>query len=92
MEAAAVDALAAFDEPAAGSMILQNWRQYSPTGRQHAVGALLSQRDRIPSLLKAVEDGLVERAALDAAARSHLYDDGRPIHRGKSSPPAGKCG
>lgn len=78
IEAAAVDALAAFDEPAAGSIILKNWRQYSPTGRQHAVGALLSQRGRIPALLKAVEDGLVERAALDAAARSHLYDDADP--------------
>jgi putative membrane-bound dehydrogenase-like protein len=76
VEGAAVDALAAFDEPAAGKIILDYWREYSPAGRKHAVSALLATRDRIPSLLKAVEDGVVERSALDAAARSHLYDDG----------------
>jgi putative membrane-bound dehydrogenase-like protein len=75
VEGAAVDALAAFDEPAAGKIILDHWRAYSPTGRKRAVSALLAQRNRIPMLLKAVEDGQVERSALDAAARSHLYDD-----------------
>jgi len=75
VEGAAVDALAAFDEAAAGKAILDHWRGYGPTGRQRAVSALLAQRNRIPTLLKAVEDGQVERSALDAAARSHLYDD-----------------
>jgi putative heme-binding domain-containing protein len=78
VEGAVVDALAAFDEPAAGKIILEQWRGYSPTGRKHAVTALLATRDRIPLLLKAVEDGIVERSALDAAARSHLYDDSDP--------------
>jgi putative membrane-bound dehydrogenase-like protein len=75
VEGSAVDALAAFDEPAAGKIILDHWRGYSPTGRKRAVSALLAQRTRIPLLLKAVEEGQVERGALDAAARSHLYDD-----------------
>jgi putative heme-binding domain-containing protein len=70
--------LAAFDEPAAGKTILDHWREYSPVARQHAVNALLATRDRIPMLLKAVEAGLVERSALDASARSHLYDDSDP--------------
>ena len=75
VEASAVDALAAFDEPAAGKLILDNWRGYGPDGRRRAVSAMLAQRNRIPLLLKAVEDGQVERSALDASARSHLYDD-----------------
>jgi putative membrane-bound dehydrogenase-like protein len=78
VESAAVDALAAFDEPSAGRVILDHWREYSPVARQHAVSALLATRDRIPMLLKAVEAGLVERSALDASARSHLYDDSDP--------------
>src|SRR5438552_7769231 len=78
LDAAAVDSLAPFDEPAAGKTILDNWRGYGPAGRKHAVSALLAQRTRIPVLLKAVEDGRVERSALDASARSHLYDDSDP--------------
>jgi putative heme-binding domain-containing protein len=84
VEGAAVDALAAFDEPAAGPMILDQWRAYSPTGRKHAVSALLAQRNRIPLLLTAVEGGQVERSALDAAARSHLYDDADPAIAAKA--------
>ena len=78
LEGAAVDALAAFDEPSAGQIILDHWRGYSPTGRKRAVSALLAQRNRIPLLLTALEGGQVERSALDAAARSHLYDDADP--------------
>jgi len=84
VESAAIDALAAFDEPAAGKIILAHWREYSPAGRNHAVSALLGQRDRIPLLLKAVEDGQVERSAMDAAARSHLYDDADPAIAAKA--------
>jgi putative heme-binding domain-containing protein len=74
VETAAIDSLAAFDEPAAGKAILDPWRGYSPEGRKHAVDAMLAQRNRVPMLLKAIEDERVERSALDAGARSHLYD------------------
>jgi len=84
VEGAAVDALAAFDEPAAGKIILDRWRGYGPTGRKRAVSALLAQRNRIPSLLTAVEAGQVERSALDATARSHLYDDSDPAIAAKA--------
>ena len=41
--------------------------------------AMLAQRNRIPMLLKAVARGSqVERSAIDASARSHLYDDADP--------------
>jgi putative membrane-bound dehydrogenase-like protein len=78
IETAAIDSLAAFDEPSAGKIILDHWRSYSPAGRKRAVGALLAQKDRVPLLLKAVEAGDVERAGIDAAARSVLYDNPDP--------------
>ena len=84
LEAAAVDSLGAFDEPAAGKVILDHWRGYSPDARRRAIAALLERRDRIPLLLKAVEDGNVERSALDAAARSHLYADPDPAIAAKA--------
>ncbi|MGH9628686.1 MAG: DUF7133 domain-containing protein, partial [Bryobacteraceae bacterium] len=74
VEAAAVDSLAAFDEPAAGKAILKHWRGFSPTARQHAIAAMLAQKNRVPVLLAAIEGGQVEPSALDAAARSHLYE------------------
>jgi putative membrane-bound dehydrogenase-like protein len=74
VETAAVDSLAAFDDPAAGSMILKNWRSYSPEARKHAVAAMLAQKNRVPVLLAAIENGQVERSAVDAAARGHLYE------------------
>jgi putative membrane-bound dehydrogenase-like protein len=74
-EAAAIDSLAAFDEPAAGKAILDHWRGYSPKGRKHAVDAMIAQNNRVPLLLKAIEYGTVEISAVDASARSHLYDN-----------------
>ncbi len=86
IESAAVDSIAAFDEPAAGKMILDNWRGYSPPARERAVNALLAQKNRVPMLLKAIEDGQVETAALDGGARSHLYEDPDPAisHKARS--------
>ena len=84
VEVAAVDSLAAFDEPAAGDALLENWRGYSPDARKHTVVALLGQRNRIPVLLKAIESGQVERSAVDANARAYLYDNSDPAIRTKA--------
>ncbi|HLJ12914.1 MAG TPA: PVC-type heme-binding CxxCH protein [Bryobacteraceae bacterium] len=78
IEAAAVDSLSAFDEPAAGKVILENWRGYSPTAREHAVDALVAQQNRVPMLLKAIEDGQVEPSAVSGSARARLYDETDP--------------
>ena len=56
LEAAAIDSLASFDEPAAGKAILDHWRGYSPNGRKHAVDAMIAQNNRVPLLLKAIEE------------------------------------
>jgi putative membrane-bound dehydrogenase-like protein len=74
IEVAALGSVAAFDDPTTGKLILDNWRGYSPEGRKAAVDALLSHKSRVPLLLKAIEGGSVERSAIDAAARSRLYD------------------
>jgi putative heme-binding domain-containing protein len=78
VEAAAVDSLAAFDDAAAGKAILGHWRGYSPTGRKHAMDAMIAHKNRVPLLLKAIADGQVEPSAVDAGARSHLYDSPEP--------------
>jgi putative heme-binding domain-containing protein len=83
-EVAAVDSLAAFDEPAAGKAILENWRGFSPLAREHAVDALLAQKNRVPLLLKAIEDGQVEPSALNGGARSRLYENSDPAISQKS--------
>jgi putative membrane-bound dehydrogenase-like protein len=75
IEVAALGSLAAFDEPAAGKLILSHWRSYSPAARKAAVDGLLARKNRIPMLLEAIETGAVERSAIDAAARSRLYDN-----------------
>jgi putative membrane-bound dehydrogenase-like protein len=84
VEGAAVDSLAAFNERSAAELILKNWRGYSPKGRERAVAALLTHRDRIPMLLQALEEGQVEPAALDPAARSRLYENPDPGIAGKA--------
>jgi putative membrane-bound dehydrogenase-like protein len=78
IEVAAIDSLSAFDEPAAGKVILEHWRGYSPPARKHAVDAMLLQTNRIPLLLKAIENGQVEPSALDSGQRSHFYESANP--------------
>src|SRR6266436_5110331 len=69
LQTAAVETLAAFDDPSVGPTLLQHWRGYSPAARVKVIAAMLSVKPRTPILLKALEDGQVEVAALDVAAR-----------------------
>ena len=84
IETAAVDSLAAFDEPAAGKAILENWRGFSPPTRKHAVDAMLAQQNRVPMLLQAIQDGQLEPSALDGGERSRLYENPDPAIAKKS--------
>jgi putative heme-binding domain-containing protein len=84
IEVAAIDSLAAFDQPAAGKAILENWRSFRPLTRTHAIDAMLEQQNRVPMLLKAIEDGQVESSALDGSARSRLYENPNPAISKKS--------
>jgi putative membrane-bound dehydrogenase-like protein len=75
LQTAAVACLASFNDPSIGPALLSNWNAYSPEARREAIGALLSQRQRVPLLLQAIEEHRVDIAAVDIAARSRLMDD-----------------
>ena len=75
LQEAAVTCLASFNDPSVTASLIANWKSYSPDARKQVIVALLSQRERVPALLQAIEDGQVEPAAVDMAARSRLRDD-----------------
>lgn len=75
LQVAAVESLAAFDDPAVGRALLAHWRSYSPEARQKALNALLNHRARVSVLLQAVAEGQIEPAALDVAARARLLEN-----------------
>lgn len=85
IQAAAVESLAAFDDPSIGPTLIAHWKSYSPDARKKALDALLNQRERVPLLLKAIEDHQMEAAALDVAARARLYEhpDGQIAQRAR---------
>jgi putative heme-binding domain-containing protein len=75
VQAAAIGSLAAFDDPAIATTLIENWKSYGPEARTQVVAALLSQRDRIPILLGALEKKQVETASVEMAARARLMED-----------------
>jgi putative heme-binding domain-containing protein len=78
LQTAAVECLAAFNDPSVAPALLENWKTYNPEARKEVVAAFLNQRERVPVLLKAIEDHEVELPAVDIAARSRLMDDTDP--------------
>ena len=75
LQVAAVMCLASFQDPSVAHSLLGNWKTYGPDARKQVIAAMLSQRDRVPVLLKAIEDRQVDMPAVDVAARSRLMDD-----------------
>jgi putative membrane-bound dehydrogenase-like protein len=78
VETATVDALASFSDPAVGQILLKHWSTLTHDGQQHALEALVSQRDRVPLLLAAIEHQQVKPAALDPSVRSRLFENPDP--------------
>ena len=78
LQVAAVMSLASFSDPSVAPLLVTNWQTYTPEARKQAIAALLSQRERVPVLLKAIEDHQVDMPAIDIAARSRLMDDSDP--------------
>ncbi len=74
VQAAAVEALAAFDDAKVSGTLLKYWRSYSPEARTKAVAAMLGVQKRIPALLDAVEQGSIEASAIEVAARARLME------------------
>lgn len=86
IETAAVDCLASFDDAAVASELLRNWKAYGPETRRRVIAALLNHRDRVPVLLKALEDRQIETAAVEFPARARLmqHPDASIASRAKS--------
>jgi putative heme-binding domain-containing protein len=78
VEVAAIDSLAAFDDPGVAKIILAHWADLSPQAHEHGFDALVGHKNRVPILLQAVRSGKLDRAALDGSVRSHLYENPDP--------------
>jgi putative membrane-bound dehydrogenase-like protein len=72
LQSAAIESLAAFDDGSVAASLITNWKSYDPLARTKAVDALLSQRDRVPILVQALENHQLEINAVDAADRARL--------------------
>lgn len=78
LQSAAIESLAAFDDPVIAGTLIANWRGYTPEARPKALDALLSQRERSAVLLRALEEQQIELNAIDAAARARLLQHSDP--------------
>jgi putative membrane-bound dehydrogenase-like protein len=76
LQAAIVDTVSSFNGKEAAEFILGRWQGYSPEARLRAVGALLSQRERVPLLLDALENGTIAPSAVEVNARAKLLEIG----------------
>jgi len=78
LKVAAVESLAAFDDPGIAASLLEPWKSYSPEVRPKVLAALLSQREWMAALLKALEEEHVERGAIDITAQARLLEHPDP--------------
>jgi len=74
LQTAAIESLAAFDDANIASNLIAQWQKFSPDIRQKVLAALLSDRERMKVLLKALEDGKIERTMADPAMQAKLFD------------------
>jgi putative membrane-bound dehydrogenase-like protein len=78
LKIAAVEALSAFDDPIIPSAFLAPWKSYSPETRVKVLSVLLSQREWMAALLKALEEGKIERAGIDVTVQARLLEHPDP--------------
>jgi putative membrane-bound dehydrogenase-like protein len=74
VKAAAVESLASFDDAAVASSLLDAWASYTPDVRAKVLDAMLSEKERMKVLLKAIEENKVEKATLGEEMRARLYE------------------
>jgi len=78
LKIAAVEALSAFDDPTIPTVLLAPWKTYSPEVREKVQAVLLSQREWMAILLKALEEGTVERSTIDVTVQARLLEHPDP--------------
>ena len=85
LQAAAAATASSFNEPPVAALLLAGWKGYGPETRLRVVAALLGRRDRVTTLLDAVDEGRIEPFAVDAVTRIKLtqYPDEAVQQRAK---------
>ena len=56
------------------SVLLAQWANYTPGLREQVLTAVLAERERMKSLMKALEDGKIERSMMDPAKQTKLFN------------------
>ncbi len=92
LQLAAVAVLSSTDDARAGSLLVEGWPSYTPKLQDAVLAAIFSRKNRLPSLLDAVEEGIVPRSGLDAVRREQLLRSSDPeIQRRAESILAGRA-
>lgn len=74
VKAAAVESLSSFDDASVASSLLDAWASYTPDVRAKVLDAMLSEKERMKVLLKAIEETRVEKTAFGEEMRARLYE------------------
>jgi len=72
LQLAALDALAAQNDPQLAETLIGAWRTYTPALRAHALDQLLARKQSVAALLTALEARTIQTSEIDAAHRSRL--------------------
>jgi putative membrane-bound dehydrogenase-like protein len=65
VQLAALQGLGGLSDPSVGALVLSQWRSMSPTVRREAAEVLFARRDRLDSLLSAIESKALAPADID---------------------------
>ena len=86
LQAAAAATASSFNGPPVAALLLAGWKGYGPETRLRVVDALLGRRDRVTTLLDAVDEGRIEPFAVDAVTRIKLtqYPDAAVQQRART--------
>jgi len=75
LQLAAIRALSSADDPHVGTVLLANWPSHTPKVQSAVIEAIFSRQNRLPKLLDAIQEGIVQPAALDTIRRLHLMEN-----------------
>jgi putative membrane-bound dehydrogenase-like protein len=84
IQLAAVRALALHDHPQVAEILLESWASDSPGVRREVLEALFARADRLPQLLKAIEEGKVLAGQLEPFRVERLRKQLNPQWREKA--------
>jgi putative membrane-bound dehydrogenase-like protein len=74
----AIHALAGYDDPAIPTSIIERYASLEPTGRTLAIDSLVSRPSYALALLRAIENGVVERGDVSAAHARQIVNFNDP--------------